>query len=785
MATNDMLGNPYVMRSEASIGSGQAKIIDNPEDSLVAVTRDVDRPKEAGDELASWVMSRVSQWIDHRRQNYEDNWDEYERLWRSIYAPEDRKRPSERSKLIVPALSEAVENCVAEVEEAIFGRGDFFDITPEATDPEILAKALEKNKIALKEDLSKTDYVLNVGECALNGAVFGTGIAEILVQKQIVRDISAAIDEMGGMSPKIEERSVMQTPMRSVHPRNFAIDPNARGVEDALGVAIEEYVGSHLIRKGQKSGEYRDVEIGTDAGDSDITPDKQVTNEYVFDKTHVVRYYGLVPERLIEALTPSSPEEEAKEEIVDLFAGEEAEGEPEELGDESDSTEPVDGDFVEAIVVIANKKTCIKAVKNPFLMQDRPVVAAQWDVVPGRFWGRGVCEKGLTPQVALDAELRARMDALAYTSAPMMAMDGSRLPRGFKFESYPGKSLLTNGNPKDIFSPMRFGEIDGNTWQQSQALDQMVQRATGSMDGVAMAQRGVSGEARSGAVSMSMAGIVKRHKRTLMRFIDGLLIPSLRKILWRQMQFNSGRYVPVNFTFNATSTMGIMQREYETSTLSQLLGTMDPKSREYKMLLMGVIANTGLNSRQTVIDMLKQQIEREAEMEQQALAAQQAVPPVDPMAQQIAIINAELDIAEKKNKIVKLNAETQKLLAEAEQITQENQLEALKIATKGLYALDPDEQVREFDKRYKIAQIALKEKEIEERANDRKSNEAITMTQMVLSSSTNDRIRKLEGELEKARAPRGVTAVRDATGKLVGLAPAAPEPLPEPPAPMA
>ncbi len=770
MAMNDMARNAYSLRGDAAIGSGQAKIIDNPNDSLVAVTAEYNKPRDAGSELCSWVMSRVNQWIDHRRANYESDWDEYERLWRSIYAPEDRKRPTERSKLIAPALSEAVENCVAEVEEALFGRGDFFDLMPEATDPEVMAQALEKNKIALKEDLSRTDYVMNIGECALNAAVFGTGIAEILVQKQIVRDVSAAVDEMTGqIAPKVEQREIMQTPMRSVHPRNFAIDPNARGIDDALGVAIEEYVGSHLIRKGQRSGEYRDVEIGTDAGDSEITPDKQVTNEYVYDKTHVVRYYGLVPESLLAKMEG----EYAGENVVELF--------PEEGEEGPSSTEPVDSDMVEAIVVIANKSTCLKAVRNPFLMEDRPVVASQWDVVPGRFWGRGVCEKGLTPQIALDAEIRARIDALAYTAAPMMAMDASRLPRGFKFEVYPGKSLLTNGNPKEIFNPMRFGEIDSNTWQQAQALDQMVQRATGSMDGVAMAQRGVGGEARSGAVSMSLAGIVKRHKRTLMRFVDGLLIPSLRKIMWRQMQFNTGRYIPVNFTFNATSTMGIMQREYETSTLAQLLSTMDPKSREYKMLLIGVIANTGLNSRATIIDMLRQQIEREAAMEQQAIQAQAAVPPVDPVAQQIAMINAELDIAEKKNKIVKLNAETQKLMAETHQIEQENQLEALKIATKGLYALDPEEQSREFDKRYKIAQIALEEKKISEKAADRLSNENITLTQMSVSAATNSRIAKLEKELSKAKAPRGIQLVKTPEGEITGMTIGSPTPITDQP----
>jgi hypothetical protein len=76
------------------------------------------------------------------------------------------------------------------------------------------------------------------------------------------------------------------------------------------------------------------------------------------------------------------------------------------------------------------------------MMQDRPVVAFPWDVVPGRFWGRGICEKGYNAQKALDTELRARIDALAFTVHPMMAVDASRLPRGAKLEIRPGKLFL-------------------------------------------------------------------------------------------------------------------------------------------------------------------------------------------------------------------------------------------------------------------------------------------------------------------------------------------------------
>jgi hypothetical protein len=123
----------------------------------------------------------------------------------------------------------------------------------------------------------------------------------------------------------------------------------------------------------------------------------------------------------------------------------------------------------------------LKAEQNPYMMQDRPVVAFPWDVVPSRFWGRGICEKGYNAQKALDTELRARIDALALTVHPMLAVDASRLPRGSKLEVRPGKAILTNGNPAEILQPFRFGNLDSNTFNQAASLQQMVQMATGAL----------------------------------------------------------------------------------------------------------------------------------------------------------------------------------------------------------------------------------------------------------------------------------------------------------------
>ena len=48
---------------------------------------------------------------------------------------EDKTRQTERSKIISPALQQAVESSVAELEEATFGRGKWFDIEDDVSGP--------------------------------------------------------------------------------------------------------------------------------------------------------------------------------------------------------------------------------------------------------------------------------------------------------------------------------------------------------------------------------------------------------------------------------------------------------------------------------------------------------------------------------------------------------------------------------------------------------------------------------------------------------------------------
>jgi hypothetical protein len=357
-------------------------------------------------------------------------------------------------------LQQAVESAVAEVEEATFGRGKWFDIQDDARDNQNID--VEVTRKLLDEEFKFTKVRRAISEVLINSAVYGTGCGELVLEE--VEDVKPAMQPIldgaaMAVGVMVAPRTVVK--LRPVLPQNFLIDPNASSIEEALGVAIDEFVPKHQVEILQEQGVYKDVEIESAAPDQELEPDQEMVI-YQDDKVRLTKYYGLVPTDLLKKYMGTY--EEPKSEKAD---------------EKEDESEP---EYTEAIIVIGNGGVCLKAEENPYMMQDRPVVAFSWDVVPGRFWGRGICEKGYNSQKALDAELRARIDGLALTVHPMMAIDGSRMPRGSKFEIRPGKTVITNGNPSEILQPFKFGGIDNVTFAQAGELQKMVQMATGAID---------------------------------------------------------------------------------------------------------------------------------------------------------------------------------------------------------------------------------------------------------------------------------------------------------------
>ena len=645
-----------------------------------------DPVSEADRELVEFVTSHCERWRDHKEVNYLKKWDEYERLYYGIWSDEDKTRESERSKIISPAIRQAVENKTSEIMEAVTGRGKYFTIRDDIQDPD--KTDIEFLEAQLHEDLKKNKLAKALAEVNRNAEIYGTGIAEILMKE--VTEYAPATQPIPGMEMAaygVMEKQRTAVSVKPIHPKNFLIDPNSDTIEDALGVAIDEYTSLFKVIKGIEDGIYRKVAIGPEYSDNDLEP-TQLDSIYQDEKVRVLRYYGLVPRKYLETV--------------------ETEGKGlEKLFPDGESADYVD--MVEAVIVIANNQYLLKAEENPYMMKDRPIVSYVPEKIPGRFWGCGTVEKGYNMQKAIDAQLRSHLDSLALTTAPMMAADATRLPRGANYKVQPGKTLLTNGNPNDILFPFKFGNTDPGNIETAIRFEGMLLQATGTLDSAALTQSAAAGEGAGASMSIAMSAILKKNKQALMNFQDDFMIPLVTKVAHRYMQFDPERYPVQDFVFVPNSTLGMVAREYEQQQFVGLLQTLGPDSPIVPMVLKGIIQGSSLSNREELSMQLEQMGQPSPEQQQM----QQAQAELQMRLMQAQVAETEARAQEAQAKAMEAQAKAQKTMIEAQLAPEEMRMKMVTAAATNL----KEETTDDFERRLKVANLALKDKEITSKEN--------------------------------------------------------------------
>jgi hypothetical protein len=640
-------------------------------------------PTEADKELTAFVTDHCNRWREYRDTNFLPQYLEYERIFRGQWASEDKTRESERSRIVTPATQQAVETRHAEIMEAIFGQGEFFDIEDDIRDYNGNPIDVELIKAQLMEDFKKDKIRKSIDQIELMAEIYGTGIGEIVVktEKEYVPATQAIPNMQGQAAIGVMEKDRIGVKIMPINPKNFLFDPNGTSIDDCMGVAIEKYISIHKIVQGIEKGIYRKVDIGTTGEDTDLEPTQEVS-QYQDEKVLLLTYYGLVPREYLNNLKENK-------DIVELF--------PENSVAEDYS------DMVEAIVVIANDGQLLKAEENPYMMKDRPVLSYQDDTVPNRLLGRGTVEKAFNMQKAIDAQTRSHLDSLALTTSPMIAMDATRLPRGMKFEVKPGKAILTNGAPSEILYPFKFGQSDPNNLATAKDFERMLLQATGTLDSQGMISN-VARDGGQGGMSMAVASIIKKYKRTLVNFQEDFLIPFIQKAAFRYMQFDPERYPSVDMNFIPTATLGIIAREYEQQQFIGLLQTLGPNTPVLPIILKGILTNSSLSNRYELIQML----DKMSQPDPQAQEMQQ-------VQQQLALQAAQAQIAVQTTQAEQNRAEATKLSVEAQLMPQEVQAKMSASLTKNLPS-EADANQREFDKRVKIAELMLKEADIKNKS---------------------------------------------------------------------
>jgi hypothetical protein len=423
---------------------------------------------------------------------------------------------------------------------------------------------------------------------------------------------------------QVVEREEVQIKPVSVEPGHFVGDPSSRQIDDMKGCAHEFMLPVTTVSARQSSGVYaNDMTIGAYRTRM-LAPNRGDTNQgnrkEQGDSAFITEYYGLVPTRLFTAALAAQNGSPLADELIEAIP---------------------ETDMTEVIATIANETHLLRIMENPLMTGERLMTSYQHEQVPNRFWGRGVAEKAANVQRAMDAEMRARIDMLAWSNNPMFAYDLTRMPPGASLNAWPGKGWGTRGNPNEVLKEFKISGPDQNSYAHMQDLERMGQQATGALDSQGL-RGGVRDESATGS-ALAASSFIKRSKRTLYN-IEGYLNRLIKRTLRLKMQFEPSKY-PMDFDFQVKGTIGIMAREIEQQFMVQLMGVIGSDSPASMPIIRAIFEHSGSPVRADVIAALKAIEEKQpSEQEKKAQEAQLMLP---------------------IKQVEKLMAETQKIISES------------------------------------------------------------------------------------------------------------------------
>jgi len=484
--------------------------------------------KKETNELANPVVEHINKKFEDwrsARSTLEEYWIMWYRAWRCIQTREDAQRKSEKSQIKIPATKEAVNNAADALFDILFANRPYFRIAPQFVDltgvaPEIAAKELDDR--AKRAELigkyiaylhMREKYPSKVREAIIEMCIYGTVIGRIVARPVVNKALKKTRieqpikDDDGNILDMFQTDDVQKFEQRVVHPalqhipiENCYVDPASTTIDDGEGLIIRSWVKDFKLRQLLKDGVI------------DVLPGEHVTPEFDEIRERKLNYFGL------DIFTRDNDVE-----LFEYWGWMEA-----EMLDKvgfKDYDKDVGG--AEICAIVANKRWLLKLVKNPNYSGERPFVKAVFEKVPGEFYGIGIAEISQGPQAALDATVRSRMDNKALSINQMMGLNVDNFLPGQNLKTYPGKTFLFRGSPKDNLMPLVMPDITSGSYQESNEYERYIQSAHGisRMVGGMPAKRG---EQTATEISMLMGGANTRLKVLVKTFEDDFVASALK-----------------------------------------------------------------------------------------------------------------------------------------------------------------------------------------------------------------------------------------------------------------
>ena len=207
----------------------------------------------------------------------------------------------------------------------------------------------------------------------------------------------------------------------------------------------------------------------------------------------------------------------------------------------------------------------IKTILNPDPLGKRPYDIAQWNEIPGAFWGGALPELMRDVQIMCNASARALANNMGIASGPQVEVVVDRLPDGEDVTSvYPWKiwqvtSDRTGGGQSAVrfFQPNMNADVLMSVYasfaKQSDEVTGIPNYVYGST--------GVSGAGRTASgLSMLMDNAAKGIKQAIAS-VDRVVSGSVHRLYIHNMMYDSDIYIKGDFNVVAKGALGLVAKE--------------------------------------------------------------------------------------------------------------------------------------------------------------------------------------------------------------------------------
>lgn len=340
--------------------------------------------EQAQDELVNRHVHRFNKWADWRKP-LESIWTEVYRLF--FTAGRNQKLPT-RAKVALPIVFQIIESALPKLVTVIFGQPEWFSAVSRSKKSPVAEDQLQAHEDLLHYQMELASFFQKFVDFAKQLFLYGTSYfyvywkvkREWVYERIARRSVKTVYGIPLGMKLEwdkkleykvIERRPEIETlPIEDVYP-----DPDARNEEAAAGI----YVTSSIPLE-----DLKELSTGSYPCYGNYDKVEQIAN----DSNNYENQQFKLDKRAIRGTGEPVRVEGGK--MVDLvtFWGK----------------EDIDGDGIreEVQLVFAYKKVLIKAIRNPFEHQKRPIVRGVLFPVPNEWFGMGLIE----PVIALIHELQ-------------------------------------------------------------------------------------------------------------------------------------------------------------------------------------------------------------------------------------------------------------------------------------------------------------------------------------------------------------------------------------------